>query len=37
MITKETTLPELIRMYPGTRKVFDDAGLHGCGGALGPC
>jgi hypothetical protein len=36
MITKETTLPDLIAKYPGTRKVFDDAGLHGCGGALGP-
>jgi hypothetical protein len=36
MITKETTLPDLIGRHPGTRKVFDDAGLHGCGGALGP-
>jgi hypothetical protein len=36
MISRETTLPELIGRYPGTRKVFDDAGLHGCGGPLGP-
>lgn len=36
MIRKEMTLPELIGKFPGTRKVFDDAGLHGCGGALGP-
>lgn len=36
MITKDWTLPELIGKYPGTRKVFDEAGLHGCGGASGP-
>jgi hypothetical protein len=36
MITKDWTLPEVIEKYPGTRRVFDDAGLHGCGGASGP-
>ncbi|HXX93667.1 MAG TPA: DUF1858 domain-containing protein [Planctomycetota bacterium] len=36
MISKDWTLPELIEKYPGTRRVFDEAGLHGCGGALGP-
>jgi hypothetical protein len=36
MITKESTLPEIIGSYPGTRQVFDDAGLHGCGGPQGP-
>jgi hypothetical protein len=36
MITKESTLPEIIGTYPGTRRVFDDAGLHGCGGPQGP-
>lgn len=36
MITKDTLLPDLITRYPGTRRVFDEAGLHGCGGAGGP-
>lgn len=36
MITKDWTLPDVIAKYPGTRRVFDDAGLHGCGGAAGP-
>jgi hypothetical protein len=36
MIAKESTLPEIIGKYPGTRRVFDDAGLHGCGGPQGP-
>jgi hypothetical protein len=36
VITKDWTLPEVIEKYPGTRRVFDDAGLHGCGGAAGP-
>ncbi len=36
MISKESTLPEIIGKYPGTRRVFDDAGLHGCGGPQGP-
>lgn len=36
MITKDWTLPEVIEKYPGTRRVFDEAGLHGCGGASGP-
>jgi len=36
VITKDWTLPEVIEKYPGTRRVFDDAGLHGCGGASGP-
>jgi len=36
MITKESTLPEIIGTYPRTRRVFDDAGLYGCGGPQGP-
>jgi hypothetical protein len=36
MITKDWTLPEVIGKYPGTRRVFDETGLHGCGGASGP-
>jgi len=36
VITKDWTLPEVIEKYPGTRRIFDDAGLHGCGGASGP-
>jgi hypothetical protein len=36
VITKDWTLPEVIEKYPGTRRVFDEAGLHGCGGASGP-
>lgn len=36
MITKDWTLPEVLEKFPGTRRVFDEAGLHGCGGASGP-
>lgn len=36
MINKDWTLPEVIKKYPGARRVFDEAGLHGCGGASGP-
>jgi len=36
VITKDWTLPEVIEKYPGTRRIFDEAGLHGCGGASGP-
>jgi hypothetical protein len=36
VITKEWTLPQVLSKYPGTRRVFDEAGLHGCGGASGP-
>jgi hypothetical protein len=36
VITKDWTLPEVIGKYPGARRVFDEAGLHGCGGASGP-
>jgi hypothetical protein len=36
VITKEWTLPRVISTYPGTRRVFDEAGLHGCGGPAGP-
>jgi hypothetical protein len=36
MISKDCPLPDLLARHPGTRRVFDEAGLHGCGGASGP-
>ena len=36
-ITPELLLPELLRLHPETRIVFDGHGLSGCGGPLGPC
>ncbi|MGZ3489370.1 MAG: hypothetical protein ACXVBY_21215, partial [Isosphaeraceae bacterium] len=36
-ITPELLLPELLRLHPETRIVFDGHGLRGCGGPLGPC
>ena len=36
-ITPELLLPELFRLHPETRMVFDRHGLRGCGGPLGPC
>ncbi len=36
MINKDALLPEVIGRWPATRRVFDAAGLKGCGGALGP-
>ena len=35
-ITPELLLPELLRLHPETRIVFDRHGLRGCGGPLGP-
>lgn len=35
-ITKEKTIPDIIRAHPQTRVVFDRYGLKGCGGAQGP-
>jgi len=35
-ITAESLLPEVISCYPSTRAVFDQYGLQGCGGPLGP-
>ncbi|MGD0041971.1 MAG: hypothetical protein ABSE84_16460 [Isosphaeraceae bacterium] len=35
-ITPDLLLPELFRLHPETRIVFDRHGLRGCGGPLGP-
>ena len=35
-ITPGLLLPELLRLHPETRIVFDRHGLRGCGGPLGP-
>lgn len=35
-ITAEHYLPDIIVRYPATRAVFDNYGLHGCGGKFGP-
>ncbi len=36
LIHRDMPLPEIIRQYPGCRKVFDRYGLLGCGGPEGP-
>lgn len=36
VIGKDDLVPDVLRRYPGTRRVFDEAGLHGCGGPSGP-
>ena len=35
-ITPDLLLPELFRLHPETRIVFDRHGLRGCGGPSGP-
>ena len=35
-ITPSTMLPDVLRSYPGLRRVFDRYGLRGCGGTNGP-
>lgn len=35
-ITPEMFLPEMVALYPATRAVLDQYGLHGCGGPQGP-
>lgn len=36
VITKQTTIPDLLLHYPQARSVLDRYGLRGCGGKLGP-
>jgi hypothetical protein len=36
LIDRNMLLPEILRRYPGCRKVFDRYGLLGCGGPEGP-
>lgn len=36
MIAPDSLLPAVISEHPGTRRVFDAYGLHGCGGPRGP-
>jgi len=36
VITENTTVAEVVQAVPGARRVFDERGLHGCGGAQGP-
>jgi len=33
VITENTTVAEVVQAVPGARRVFDEHGLHGCGGA----
>ena len=35
-IGADALLPDVVKQYPGTRAVFDQYGLHGCGGPQGP-
>jgi hypothetical protein len=35
-ITKETSVAEVVRQCPEARRIFDEHGLRGCGGAHGP-
>jgi hypothetical protein len=36
VITPETTVADVVRQCPSTRRIFDNHGLRGCGGANGP-
>jgi len=36
VITENTTVAEVVKSVPGARRVFDQHGLHGCGGTHGP-
>ncbi len=36
VITENTSVAEIVQQVPGARRIFDDHGLHGCGGAHGP-
>ena len=35
-ISKETSVAEIVERYPQARRIFDQYGLRGCGGAHGP-
>jgi hypothetical protein len=35
-ITKETSVADLVRQGPEARRIFDEHGLRGCGGAHAP-
>ena len=35
-ITRETSVAEVVRQCPEARRIFDEHGLRGCGGAHGP-
>lgn len=35
-ITKETSVADIVRECPEARRIFDEHGLRGCGGAHGP-
>lgn len=36
MITSDTTVAEVLERCPSARRIFDERGLRGCGGARGP-
>jgi hypothetical protein len=36
VISKDSNVPDVLAHFPGTRRVFDAYGLHGCGGPQGP-
>lgn len=35
-ITKDTSVAEIVKLCLGARRIFDEHGLKGCGGAHGP-
>lgn len=35
-ITKDTSMAEILKLCPGTRRLFDEHGLRGCGAEHGP-
>lgn len=36
VITPDTSVADIVRQCPSSRRVFDEHGLHGCGGERGP-
>ena len=35
-ITGNTSVAEIVKLCPSARRIFDNHGLHGCGGEHGP-
>jgi NnrS protein len=36
VITEQTSVAEVVQKFPNSRRIFDQHGLHGCGGGKGP-
>jgi len=36
VISANSSVTEIVKAHPGTRRVFDEHGLRGCGGEHGP-